>query len=41
MRKRKAISSVEPVASLIRLIRRQRVIVDADLAKVYGETTTA
>ena len=40
MRKRKAISSVEPVASLIRLIRRQRVIVDADLAKVYGVTTT-
>ncbi|MGA2683494.1 MAG: ORF6N domain-containing protein [Verrucomicrobiota bacterium] len=40
MRKRKAISSAEPVVSLIRFVRSQCVILDADLAKVYGVTTT-
>lgn len=40
MRKRKAISTAGPLVSLIRLVRSQRVILDADLAKVYGVTTT-
>ena len=31
----------EPVESLIRVIRGQRVILDADLARVYGVTTKA
>ena len=40
MKKQKAIMVAEPVEGLIRLIRGQRVILDADLAKVYGVTTT-
>jgi hypothetical protein len=35
----KSIVPVEPVESLIRIIRKQRVILDADLARVYGVTT--
>ncbi len=31
---------IEPVEGLIRLIRGQRVILDADLARIYGVTTT-
>ena len=31
---------IEPVEGLIRFLRGQRVILDADLAKVYGVTTT-
>jgi hypothetical protein len=34
------IIAAEPVESLIRVIRGQRVILDADLARVYGVTTT-
>lgn len=34
-----AIVAAEPVESLIRIIRGQRVILDADLARVYGVTT--
>jgi len=34
-----AIVAAEPVESLIRVIRGQRVILDADLARVYGLTT--
>jgi phage regulator Rha-like protein len=40
MKKQKAMMVAEPVEGLIRLIRGQRVILDADLAKVYGVTTT-
>ncbi|HXR48971.1 MAG TPA: ORF6N domain-containing protein [Candidatus Limnocylindrales bacterium] len=39
MTRQKAIQAVEPVESLIRSIRGQRVILDADLARVYGITT--
>jgi hypothetical protein len=35
----KSIVAAEPVESLIRIIRGQRVILDADLAWVYGVTT--
>ena len=35
----KSIAPVKPIESLIRIIRRQRVILDADLARVYGVTT--
>jgi hypothetical protein len=35
------IVSAEPVESLIRVIRAQRVILDADLARIYGVTTKA
>ena len=34
-----AIIAAEPVESLIRVVRGQRVILDADLAQVYGVTT--
>jgi len=37
--KQAAIVQAEPVESLIRVIRGQRVMLDADLAKVYGVTT--
>jgi hypothetical protein len=37
--KQTAIVQAEPVESLIRVIRSQRVILDADLAQVYGVTT--
>lgn len=40
MKKKKAMMVAEPVEGLIHLIRGQRVILDADLAKVYGVTTT-
>ena len=36
MKTRPANLEIEPVESLIQLIRGQRVIVDADLARVYG-----
>jgi hypothetical protein len=36
-----SIVQAEPVESLIRVIRGQRVILDADLARVYGVTTGA
>jgi hypothetical protein len=39
MKEKKAISIVEPVEGLIRLLRGQRVILDADLARVYGVPT--
>jgi predicted amino acid-binding ACT domain protein len=32
---------IEPISSLIRVIRGQRVILDADLARLYGVTTKA
>jgi hypothetical protein len=40
MKFQKLMGVKEPVENLIRLIRSQRVILDADLAKVYGVTTT-
>ena len=39
MKEKKAISIVEPVEGLIRLLRGQRVILDAELARVYGVPT--
>ena len=39
MNHEKAIGVVESVESLIRLMRGQRVILDADLARVYGVPT--
>lgn len=39
MKEKKAISIIEPVEGLIRLLRGQRVILDADLARVYGVPT--
>jgi hypothetical protein len=39
MKEKKAISIVEPVEGLIRLLRGQRVILNADLARVYGVPT--
>ena len=39
MKTRHAILEIEPVESLIQLIRGQRVILDSDLARVYGVTT--
>jgi hypothetical protein len=39
MRKQKATDVVVPAESLIRLIRGQRVILDADLANIYGVPT--
>jgi hypothetical protein len=39
MKTRPANLEIEPVESLIHLIRGQRVIVDADLARVYGVPT--
>ena len=35
----KALATIEPIEPAIRVIRGQRVILDADLAKVYGVTT--
>ena len=40
MKHQKLMGVKEPVENLIRFIRSQRVILDADLAKVYGVTTT-
>ncbi len=36
-----AVISVEPIETLIHIIRDQKVIVDADLARLYGVTTKA
>src|SRR2546423_671350 len=38
-KKKKAIATVEPIEPVIRVIRGQRVILDSDLAKIYGSTT--
>jgi hypothetical protein len=35
----RSLTQVEPVESLIRVIRGQRVVLDADLARIYGVTT--
>ena len=37
--KTKSIAPIEPVEGLIQIIRKQRVILDADLARIYGVTT--
>jgi hypothetical protein len=39
MRRKPVLIPGEPVERLIRIIRGQKVILDADLAKVYGVTT--
>jgi phage regulator Rha-like protein len=40
MKRQKLMGITEPVEILIRFVRSQRVLLDADLAKVYGVTTT-
>jgi len=37
--KKQALAKVEPIEPVIRMIRGQRVILDSDLAKIYGVTT--
>src|SRR2546421_1952603 len=36
---KQAIATLEPIEPVIRVIRGQRVIVDSDLARIYGVTT--
>jgi len=38
-RKKQALARIEPIEPMIRLIRGQRVILDSDLAKIYGVPT--
>lgn len=38
-KKKQALAKVEPIEPVIRLIRGQRLILDSDLAKIYGVTT--
>ena len=38
---KQALAKIEPVEPVIRIILGQRVILDADLAKIYGVTTKA
>src|SRR2546421_713159 len=38
-KKKVALATIEPVEPAIRVIRGQRVILDSDLAKIYGVTT--
>src|SRR5437773_12110943 len=38
-RKKQAFATIEPIEPVIRVIRGQRVILDRDLARVYGVTT--
>ena len=37
--KKQNLTKVEPIEPVIRVIRRQRVILDSDLAEIYGVTT--
>ena len=37
--KKQALTRVEPIEPVIRVIRGQRVILDSDLARIYGVTT--
>jgi hypothetical protein len=39
-RTKQALATIKPIEPVIRVIRGQRVILDADLAKIYGITTT-
>lgn len=38
-RKKQALATIEPIEPVIRVIRGQRVILDRDLARIYGVTT--
>ena len=38
-KKKQALATTEPIEPVIRVIRGQRVILDSDLAKIYGVTT--
>ena len=38
-KKKQAIATVESIEPVIRVIRGQRVILDSDLAKIYGTST--
>ena len=40
-KRKQAIDKIEPIELVIRTIRNQRVIVDSDLARIYGVTTKA
>jgi len=40
IKKKQGLATIEPIEAIIRVIRGQRVILDADLAKIYGVTTT-
>ncbi|HEY0348224.1 MAG TPA: ORF6N domain-containing protein, partial [Pyrinomonadaceae bacterium] len=37
--KKQALATIEPIEPVIRVIRAQRVILDRDLARIYGVTT--
>jgi hypothetical protein len=39
--KKQALATIEPIEPVIRVIRAQRVILDRDLARIYGVTTHA